>query len=103
MIGYTLHPEVYADLDDIHRYFSLFNPQTADRILDEFLDAFNLITQFPRHGHRRTDLTSGPMRFKIVRSYLVAYLPNLNPIWIAAVLDGRQNPRVIAAILRERE
>lgn len=48
MIGYTLHPEVYADLDDIHGYFSLFNPQTADRILDEFLDAFNLITQFPR-------------------------------------------------------
>jgi hypothetical protein len=43
------------------------------------------------------------MRFKIVRSYLVAYLPNLNPIWIAAVLDGRQNPRGIAAILRERE
>jgi hypothetical protein len=44
VIGYTLHPEVYADLDDIHGYFSLFNPQTADRILDEFLDAFNLIT-----------------------------------------------------------
>ena len=103
MIGYTLHPEVYGDLDEIYGYFERFNPSMADRILDEFLDAFHLLSQFPNLGHRRTDLTSRPMRFKIVRNYLIAYLPSLNPVWIAAVFDGRQSPRVIAAMLRGRQ
>jgi plasmid stabilization system protein ParE len=103
LIGYTLHPEVYGDLNDIYAYFDRFNPGLADRILDEFLDAFNLLSQFPNLGHRRIDLTSRVMRFKVVRGYLIAYLPDPKPLWIVAVADGRQNPRVIASILRERE
>jgi len=102
-MDYTLHPEVYGDLEEIQGYFDGFNPTRADRILDEFLDAFNLLSQFPNVGHRRTDLTSRPLRFKVVRDYLIAYLPDFKPLWIVAVVDGRRNPRVIAALLRGRE
>src|ERR1035438_2885972 len=98
-MGYGLHPEVYDDLDEIHGYIDRFNPSTADRILDELLSAFDLVSQFPQHGHRRPDLTSQPLRFKVVRNYLIAYAPGLKPLWIVAVVDGRRNPRVIAAML----
>ncbi|MGO9336711.1 MAG: type II toxin-antitoxin system RelE/ParE family toxin [Terracidiphilus sp.] len=102
-MDYTLHPQVYGDLEEIHAYFDGFNPTRADRILDEFLDAFNLLSRFPNIGHRRTDLTSRPLRFRVVRDYLIAYLPEFKPLWIVAVVDGRRNPRVLAALLRGRE
>ncbi|MGC2636520.1 MAG: hypothetical protein WA294_05035 [Acidobacteriaceae bacterium] len=43
-----------------------------------------------------------PLRFHLVREYLVAYAPEEQPIWILAVLQGRRNPRLIAAMLRDR-
>jgi len=100
---YALHPEVYDDLDEIHGYFEGFNPVTAGRVLDEFLQAFDLLAEFPKLGHRRPDLTSWPLRFKILRTYLIAYAPEEKPLWVVAVIDGRRSPRVIAAILRGRE
>jgi plasmid stabilization system protein ParE len=53
--------------------------------------------------HRRPDLTSRPLRFILVYDYLIAYAPDEKPLWVIAVLHGSRNPRVLAAILRERE
>lgn len=102
-MGYTLHPEVYGDLEEIHGQLDRFHPKAADQVLDELLEAFDLLLQFPASGHRRTDLTSLPMRFKVVRTYLIAYWPDQEPLWIVAVVDGRRNPRMIAGLLRGRE
>jgi hypothetical protein len=44
------------------------------------------------------------LRFHVVRDqYLIAYAPDEIPLWVVAVLHGRRNPRVMAAILRRRE
>jgi len=102
-MGYKLHPEVYGDLEQIHYQLERFSPNAADSVLDELLDAFDLLLQFPRSGHLRTDLTSQPIRFKVVRRFLIAYWPGREPLWIVAVVDGRRNPRVIASLLRGRE
>jgi plasmid stabilization system protein ParE len=102
-MAYGLHPEVYDDLDEIYQYVRRFHPRSAEELLDGFLSAFELLADFPHHGHRRPDLTSQPMRFKVIRNYLIAYLPHHELIWVVAVVDGRINPRVIAAILRGRE
>lgn len=102
-MAYVLHPEVYDDLQGIDTYVGQFSPGAADRLLDEFFEAFDLIARFPHHGHHRVDLATQRLRFKVVRDYLIAYLPANEPVWIVAVVDGRQNPRVIAAILRARE
>jgi len=102
-MGYTLHPEVYGDLEEIHSQLDRLNTGAADRILDELLDAFDLLLRFPDLGHRRADLTSLPIRFKVVRTYLIAYWPGRDPLWIVAVVDGRRNPRMIAGMLRGRE
>jgi hypothetical protein len=61
------------------------------------------LVPFPHH-HRRPDLTSRPLRFTNVGNYLIAYAPDKRPLWVVAIMHGRRNPRVMAAILeRPRE
>jgi hypothetical protein len=43
------------------------------------------------------------LRFINVREYLIAYAPDQKPLWVVAIIHGRRSPRVIAAILRDRE
>ncbi|HXR38709.1 MAG TPA: type II toxin-antitoxin system RelE/ParE family toxin [Terracidiphilus sp.] len=103
MIAFELHPEAAEDIDGIAACFQHSSPGTASRLVGEFFSAFELLAQFPHHGFFRPELTGRPLRFKLVREYLIAYAPNKKPLWIVAVVDGRRNPRVIAAILRGRE
>lgn len=102
-MDFALHPEAIEDLDEIHEYISQFNFGAANRLLDEMFAAFDLLTQMPHQGQRRPDLTSRPLRFKVIGNYLIAYAPDQKPLWIVAVVDGRRSPRVIAALLRGRE
>ena len=101
--GYALHLEAYADLDDIRYYLAEENPDAADRVMSEIFDALRGLVPFPHQGHRRPDLTSRPLRFILVREYLIAYAPEEKPLWVVAVMHARRNPRIMAAILRGRE
>ncbi|MGD0568891.1 MAG: type II toxin-antitoxin system RelE/ParE family toxin [Candidatus Sulfotelmatobacter sp.] len=103
MTGYDFHPEAVADLDEIWDFIAVDNPNTADGLIAEILDAINHLVSFPKQGHKRPDLTSRPLRFTLVREYLIAYAPNEKPLWVVAVMHGRRSPRVMAAILRARE
>lgn len=103
MTGYGFHPEARRDLDEIWEYIAADNLDAADRVIAEILDATRAVAPFPNRGHRRTDLTSRPLRFVRVRDYLIAYAPDEKPLWVIAVLHGRRNPRVLAAILKSRE
>ncbi len=100
--GYALHPEAFADLDDLREYIARDSPDAADRVMSEIFDAIRGLVPFPHQGHRRTDLSSRPLRFTLVREYLIAYAPEENPLWVIAVMHGRRNPRIMAAILRGR-
>ena len=77
--GYALHPEAYADLDDIRYYLVEKNPDAADRVITEIFDTLRGLVGLPRQGHRRPDLTSRPLRFVLVREYLIAYAPEEKP------------------------
>jgi len=79
------------------------NLDAADRVIVDILAALDKLLPFPNQGHKRPDLTSRPLRFTLVREYLIAYAPDEKPLWIVAVMYGRRNPRVMAAILRGRE
>lgn len=103
MSGYAFHPEAFADLDDIWEFIAERNIDAADKIIEEIHDALRKLVNFPHQGHRRSDLTSRPLRFLQVRDYLIAYAPEESPLWVVAVLHGRRSPRVMAAILRGRE
>ncbi len=72
MTGYDFHPEARVDLDEIWEYVAADNLAAADRVIAEILSAIRDLVSFPGVGHRRPDLTSGPLRFILVREYLIA-------------------------------
>ncbi len=76
-------------------------PEVADDIF-EIWNGFAELAKFPEMGHERPALTSQPLRFWPVGAYLIAYAPDEHPLLIVAVLHGRRNPRLMAAILKER-
>ena len=102
MSGFVLHPQAYADLDEIWEYIAADSLDAADRTRQEIYEAIQSIVPFPYIGHSRPDLTSKPLRFQSVREYVIAYAPDEKPLAVIAVLHGRRSPRVIAAILRSR-
>jgi plasmid stabilization system protein ParE len=101
--GFDLHPGAASDITNIWEFIAEDNLPAAQRIREEILAAIRSLVRFPHQGHRRTDLTSRPLRFQTVRNYLIVYAPDEIPLLVIAVVDGRRNPRVIAAILRERK
>jgi plasmid stabilization system protein ParE len=103
MISYDFHPEVRRGLDEIWDFICEDNPEAADRLIAEIIDAIDALVPFPHVGHKRPDLTARPLRFISVRKYLVAYAPEEKRLWVVAVMHGRWNPRLMAAILRGRE
>src|SRR5579863_8106069 len=102
MSGFVLHPQAYADLDEIWEYIAIDNLDAADRVREEIYETIHSVVPFPYIGHTRPDLTSKPLRFQTVREYVIAYAPEEEPLAVIAVLHGRRNPRVLPAILRSR-
>jgi plasmid stabilization system protein ParE len=103
MSGYDFHPQARIDLDEIWDFIRADNLDAADRMIAEILSAIRALVPFPNQGHRRPDLTSRPLRFILVREYLIAYAAEEKPLWVVAVMHGRRTPRIMAAILRGRE
>jgi len=103
MSGYDLHPEAFEDIDEIAAYIGQDSPEAAHRVVNEIHRSIDGLVSFPHQGHRRPDLTDGPLRFIHVRDYLIAYAPDERPLWVIAVMHGHRSPRVMAAILRSRE
>ena len=102
MNAFVLHPETYTDLEEIWEHIATDNLDAADRTLEEIRQAIQSLPAFPYTGHIRPDLTARPLRFQSLRDYVIAYAPDEKPLVIIAVLHGRRNPRVLAAILRGR-
>jgi antitoxin ParD1/3/4 len=103
MTAFVLHPAAYADLDDIWEYIAADSLEAADRVREEIFEKIRSLAKLPRQGHFRPDLTSQPLRFQAVRDYVIAYAPEEKPLAVLAILHGRRNPRVIAAILNARD
>ena len=99
----VLHPEAYRDIEEIWEYIAADSLAAADRTVEEFYRTIRKLASFPNQGHSRADLTSSPLRFLAVRDYVIVYATDAEPLVVIAVLHGRRNPRVISAILRERE
>jgi plasmid stabilization system protein ParE len=80
MTGYDFHPEARFDLDEIWEFIRADNLNAADRMIAEILSGIRALVPFPGKGHRRPDLTSRPLRFILVREYLIAYAPDERPL-----------------------
>ena len=92
--AFALHPLAAQDITDIWQFIAQDNPLAARRVREEIVTALRELVAFPHQGHRRPDLTSRPLRFTLVRDYLIAYAPDEKPLWVVAVMHGRRSPRV---------
>ena len=63
-------------------------------MLEEIYQTIQSLVPFPYVGHERPDLASRPLRFQIVRDYVIAYAANEKPLAVIAILHGRRNRRV---------
>ena len=102
MSGFVLHPDASADLDDVWEFIAADSLDAADRVLEEIYEAIHSLVRFPSSGHIRPDLSSRPLRFHAVRDFLIAYAFEEHPLVVLAIIHGRRNPRIIAAMLRRR-
>jgi plasmid stabilization system protein ParE len=102
MSGFVLHPAAFADLEEIWEFIATDSLDAADRVLEEIFEAIHSLVTFPQVGHIRADLTARPLRFHPVREFLIAYASEEKPLVVLAILHGRRNPRVMAALLRDR-
>jgi plasmid stabilization system protein ParE len=100
--AYWLHPDAFTDLNDIWEFIAQDSVDAADRVLDNIQTAIQMLVKAPIAGHLRPDLSSHPIRFWLVHTYLIAYVPE-QPLFVIGGLHGRRNPRIMAAILRDRK
>jgi toxin ParE1/3/4 len=81
--------------DDLHQIKSYLadraGPAVARRVMKEIRLAMDLIGGQPDVVHVREDLTSRPLKFWAVFSYLVVYVPDARPVEIIRVLHGAQD------------
>jgi plasmid stabilization system protein ParE len=91
MPGYYLVPEARKDLREILSYIADDSVDASHKVLDRFLEIFELLGENPDMGHFRDDLTTQPVRFFPVYSYLVIYLADSSPVEIVRVLGGAQD------------
>jgi toxin ParE1/3/4 len=102
MSQFVLHPGAIQDLNEIWEYVASDSPDAADQFVEEIYQTIQSLVPFPFVGHSRPDLTNRPLRFQVVREYIIAYAPEEKPFVVVAVLHGRRNPKTIAAMLRNR-
>ena len=95
MSSYIVLPLADEDIFEVWRYlYERAGVEVANRVESEFYAAFDVLAQNPRIGHKRSDLTSYPVLFFTVYSYMIVYRPH-TPLEIARVLHGKRDLRRI--------
>lgn len=100
MSRYILAPEARIDLQEIRDFYVVeAGIDVTRRLLTELRTGFLFLARNHRAGHSRRDLTDRAVRFWAVRSYLVVYRPETNPLQIVAVIHGaRDVQRILGRI-----
>ena len=67
----------------------------ADKLRDEFYDAFNGLADMPGKGHTRDEIADSRHRVWSVHSYLIIYRPETRPLQIVSVVHGARDLRAL--------
>jgi toxin ParE1/3/4 len=93
--NYVVSPQADEDIFEIWRYLcQKASLEVANRVEEEIYSAFEALDRNPGLGHKRSDLTSHPVLFLTVYSYMIVYRVKTS-LEIARVLHGRRNLRQI--------
>jgi plasmid stabilization system protein ParE len=70
--GFELLPGAAQDITEIWEFIAEDSPLSAKRVREDILEAIRKLVAFPHQGHKRSDLTSRPLRFHVVHEFLIA-------------------------------
>ena len=81
------------DLDAIWDYIAIENdnPEAANRLIDDFTDAYRLLAVNPGLGQSVEWLSTNLRRFAVRKNYVVFYEPIADGILIVRVLHAARN------------
>jgi len=82
---------VEEDLKEIYLYLAEDNPRFAARLIERLLAAFRSVAEVPGRRHLREDLTTHPVRFLTVDSYLIVYRIDGDRVRMLRVLHGHRD------------
>jgi plasmid stabilization system protein ParE len=60
LIGYGFHPEASVDVDEIWEFIAADSLDAADKLMQDILDAVDVLVAFPHQGYRRPEPHLGP-------------------------------------------
>jgi antitoxin ParD1/3/4/toxin ParE1/3/4 len=102
MSSYIVSPRADEDIFEVWRYlYERAGVEIANRVESELYNAFELLSQNPRIGHQRSDLTSHSVLFLTVYSYMIVYRPN-TPLEIARFSEPTYAGRGTIRAVEER-
>lgn len=86
-------PAAYSDLDEIFDYIVVDNPQAAEIILDNIMQALRRLENFPHSGAPLIDRSLEKFNFRmvIVEPYIAFYRFVDNKVYVYRVLHGARN------------
>jgi plasmid stabilization system protein ParE len=94
MSEYQFTPQAADDLFDIWSYIAEDNLDAANRVEEAVYSACAFLTESPRAGRIREDLTALPGRFWLVqpfRNCWIVYEPESKPLQIIRILHPARN------------
>ena len=102
---YIVAPAARDDLLVIWNHYAqeIEDPDLADRVSAEIVEAFHKLARAPGLGHFRSDLSEEPLRFWAVRKFLIVYRSEAKPIQIVRVLHGARDVQAILGENRGEE
>lgn len=97
MADFFYSSEARRDLLEVWEFIAQDDLDAADRVEREIERAITMLACNPHLGHLRRDLTSKPVRFWPVYSYLIIYDPEARPLEVVRILSGYRD---VAALLK---
>ena len=90
-MSYRLSDLAERDLDEIWSYVAEdASPTTADRLIDDIIERFDLLAEQPGLGRVRPEFGPGVRSFAI-ETYVVYYRQEGDDVLIARILHGRRD------------
>lgn len=87
---HRLGPRAEDDLDAIWLYLLAVSERVADTTIDRITATFDMLTENPLAGQRRTDVSANLRSFP-VDVFMIFYVVEQDGIQIVRVMHGRRN------------
>lgn len=94
MSGYKVSPRADKDLIEIWRFISQESVEAADKLLDSFVEKFEVISRHPEAGRARPELARNLRSFPAGR-YVIFYRPKRGVVEIVRVIHSARDTHAI--------